>query len=411
MNNKLFLVLIAVASLFTTGALTAQTVTYTSGSHVDTWDPIFPPSVEVSWQTTACTVVPAVGLSANWTNPHKASQFGTTAHPWQTQTPAIFAAEWINAWGNIESTGSVPSAPGGHSWTKYSTPVTGTGEFVLDLLADNCSWIYLDGNLVGFQDPSGVFPPLRYPVTLSGNHTLEFIIFDGGSLAGGMYRLETNDGAVVFLDTDTDGLTDPEEILYGTDPGNPDTDGDGVNDGDEVAAGTDPTAPDVSDVDGDGVPDDEDAFPNDPNEATDTDSDGTGDNGDAFPNNPNETADTDGDGTGDNGDAFPNDPNEANDTDSDGVGNNSDACLSTDLGAGVTVGGLDVDIENIFFAASGCSTGDLVEEMVFDCSNSRNHGQFVSCVAKGTNSLKAMGVITGKEKGLIQRAAAEADIP
>jgi hypothetical protein len=367
MNNKLFLVLIAVASLFTTGALTAQTVTYTSGSHVDTWDPIFPPSVEVSWQTTACTVVPAVGLSANWTNPHKASQFGTTAHPWQTQTPAIFAAEWINAWGNIESTGSVPSAPGGHSWTKYSTPVTGTGEFVLDLLADNCSWIYLDGNLVGFQDPSGVFPPLRYPVTLSGNHTLEFIIFDGGGLAGGMYRLETNDGAVVFLDTDTDGLTDPEEILYGTDPGNPDTDGDGVNDGDEVAAGTDPTAPDVSDVDGDGVPDDEDAFPNDPNEATDTDS--------------------------------------------DGVGNNSDACLSTDLGAGVTVGGLDVDIENIFFAASGCSTGDLVEEMVFDCSNSRNHGQFVSCVAKGTNSLKAMGVITGKEKGLIQRAAAEADIP
>lgn len=63
-------------------------------------------------------------------------------------------------------------------------------------------------------------------------------------------------------DSDGDGLTDVEEGTLGTDPNNPDTDGDGVNDGDEVAAGTDPTTPNVIDSDGDGVPDDQDAFPN-----------------------------------------------------------------------------------------------------------------------------------------------------
>ncbi|MEM7084224.1 MAG: PA14 domain-containing protein, partial [Pseudomonadota bacterium] len=80
----------------------------------------------------------------------------------------------------------------------------------------------------------------------------------------------------------------------------------------------------TQDSDGDGVNDDEDAFPNDPNETTDSDGDGVGDNGDAFPNDPAETADSDGDGVGDNGDAFPNDPTETADSDGDGVGDNAD---------------------------------------------------------------------------------------
>ncbi len=79
-----------------------------------------------------------------------------------------------------------------------------------------------------------------------------------------------------------------------------------------------------TDIDNDGVADNEDAFPSDPNETADTDGDGTGDNADAFPLDPNETADTDGDGIGDNADAFPLDPNETIDTDRDGVGNNTD---------------------------------------------------------------------------------------
>ena len=69
------------------------------------------------------------------------------------------------------------------------------------------------------------------------------------------------------------------------------------------------------DTDGDGVPNDADAFPLDPAETIDTDSDGVGDNADA---------DDDGDGVGDDLDMFPLDPSESLDTDLDGIGNNAD---------------------------------------------------------------------------------------
>lgn len=254
MKIRLILPIVA-AALLIPGVVSAQTITtFTSGSHVDTWDPIFPATVDNNWPTTVCTTTPAVGLDANWINPHKAYQFGTNLHPWQGAQS--FTAEWINAWSNINSQGA-----GGHSWTKYSTEVSGNGEFVLNLLADNCSWIYLDGTLVGFQSSAQTHPAPTYPVSLNGTHTLEFVIFDGGGAAGGMFRLQTNTGTV-FADTDLDGLTDPEETLYNTDPTNPDTDGDGVSDGDEVDAGTDPTVVDTSDADGDGLADDVDACVN-----------------------------------------------------------------------------------------------------------------------------------------------------
>ena len=106
---------------------------------------------------------------------------------------------------------------------------------------------------------------------------------------------------------------------------------------------------DLRDRDDDGVPDTQDAFPDDPSETKDKDGDGIGNNSDncrsvrnpdqanqdgdsagdacdAFPTDPTETLDTDGDGVGDNTDAFPADPNETTDTDSDGVGDNGDNC-------------------------------------------------------------------------------------
>jgi hypothetical protein len=64
------------------------------------------------------------------------------------------------------------------------------------------------------------------------------------------------------------------------------------------------------DTDGDGVPDEQDAFPDDPAEWADTDDDGVGDNADAFPDDPSETTDTDNDGIGNNADT---------DDDGDGV--------------------------------------------------------------------------------------------
>lgn len=78
------------------------------------------------------------------------------------------------------------------------------------------------------------------------------------------------------------------------------------------------------DSDGDGVVDEEDRFPNDPEENADSDSDGLADNADAFPFDPAEQFDSDGDGVGDNQDVFPNDSRESADDDSDGVGNNAD---------------------------------------------------------------------------------------
>ncbi|WP_246814135.1 RICIN domain-containing protein [Ferrimonas balearica] len=76
------------------------------------------------------------------------------------------------------------------------------------------------------------------------------------------------------------------------------------------------------DRDGDGVADDNDAFPDDPNEWADSDGDNLGDNSDPFPLDPDN--DSDGDGFGVNDDAFPDDPNEWLDSDGDGQGDNSD---------------------------------------------------------------------------------------
>ena len=53
-------------------------------------------------------------------------------------------------------------------------------------------------------------------------------------------------------DRDHDGLTDDDEISYGTIIDNPDSDGDGLKDGEEYLHGTDPL---VKDTDGDGFTD------------------------------------------------------------------------------------------------------------------------------------------------------------
>ncbi len=112
-----------------------------------------------------------------------------------------------------------------------------------------------------------------------------------------------------------------------------------------------------TDFDGDKVPDDEDAFPNDPSESSDIDGDGKGDNSDddidgdgyfneddAFPLDKEEWLDTDGDGDGNNADPdddndgvpdgdddFPLDKTEWVDTDGDGEGNNADPDDDNDL--------------------------------------------------------------------------------
>lgn len=71
----------------------------------------------------------------------------------------------------------------------------------------------------------------------------------------------------------------------------------------------------ATDSDGDGTPDHQDAFPNDPSESMDSDRDGIGNNADP---------DDDDDGRLDVDDAFPLDPLESVDSDNDGLGNTAD---------------------------------------------------------------------------------------
>jgi len=122
----------------------------------------------------------------------------------------------------------------------------------------------------------------------------------------------------------------------------------------------------INDIDKDGVPDSEDAFPLDPSASIDTDNDGYPDKWnenknhndststpklelDDLPYDPNDRKDSDGDYVGDNTDVFPNDPNEQKDTDSDGIGDNSDINPNYNLSILLTIDKFKVTKKLDFF--------------------------------------------------------------
>ena len=84
---------------------------------------------------------------------------------------------------------------------------------------------------------------------------------------------------------------------------------------------------------------------------TDDDNDGISDDQDALPNNPNEQQDSDGDGLGDNADAYPNDDTRQYLTLDDALANVTDDALNACLTAG---------------AGNMATAGELVS---LDCSN------------------------------------------
>lgn len=72
----------------------------------------------------------------------------------------------------------------------------------------------------------------------------------------------------------------------------------------------------------------------------------------------------------------------------------------------IVIDGCDTDVDD------RVHNGRYISVWIDECAvAAKNHGKFVSCVAKLSNELKKAGVITGKEKGAIQSCAAHADIP
>ncbi|MEJ6546659.1 MAG: gliding motility-associated C-terminal domain-containing protein, partial [Flavobacteriaceae bacterium] len=155
---------------------------------------------------------------------------------------------------------------------------------------------------------------------------------DGDSVPDCVDTDDDNDGVIdtadafpldpaEWADTDADGIGNNADL---------DDDNDGQSDYNELVCGSDPldqyskssdidsdSIPDCvdEDKDGDGVLNDQDAFPEDSSESVDTDGDGLGDNFEV---------DDDNDGYLDTNDAFPLDPNEWADADNDGIGDNAD---------------------------------------------------------------------------------------
>jgi hypothetical protein len=105
------------------------------------------------------------------------------------------------------------------------------------------------------------------------------------------------------------------------------------------------------------------------------------------------------------------------DCDDDGVLNADDLCPFTVVPATFDLWNTTCNIsglDTIFLSGEfiGCSLAEVLEESLDACDALplRNHGKFVSCVAKATNMLKKHKVISGAQKGQIQSCAAQTDI-
>ena len=94
-------------------------------------------------------------------------------------------------------------------------------------------------------------------------------------------------------------------------------------------------------------------------------------------------------------------------SDGDGVPDGRDFCLGSDASATVVIDACNSGVANSQIT-NGCKISDLIEGCADGASN---HGKFVSCVTKVTNTLKKNGTITNAQKGAIQSCAAGASIP
>jgi hypothetical protein len=124
---------------------------------------------------------------------------------------------------------------------------------------------------------------------------------------------------------------------------------------------------------------------------------------DNCPDVPNpDQVDSDSDGQGDACDPTPYpDPcaGAGGDSDNDGICGDIDNCPDSDLSSTVVIYSCDSGVPNQIVVA-GCSIMDGIK-----ACPTESQGQLSSCVSRLTNSLKFAGLITGKEKGRIQKCA------
>ena len=95
------------------------------------------------------------------------------------------------------------------------------------------------------------------------------------------------------------------------------------------------------------------------------------------------------------------------DGDGDGISDDGDQCPDSNADTTVIIGSCDSGVENDLFD-TGCKMSDHIAQCA---AGAKNHGKFVSCVAILTNGWMKAKLISGREKGLIQRCAAIAAIP
>jgi hypothetical protein len=67
------------------------------------------------------------------------------------------------------------------------------------------------------------------------------------------------------------------------------------------------------------------------------------------------------------------------------------------------IGGNDSGVPNTLFN-TGCTSSDLIAQIA---AGAANHGGFVSGVAQLTNEWVAGGIISGRQRGAVQSAAAK----
>ena len=167
--------------------------------------------------------------------------------------------------------------------------------------------------------------------TTTTGTTTDTTTLENGTATADITPAETNP------DLDGDGVSNTEDAFPNNDQETADTDSDTIGDNEDncpADANTDQLNTDGdtqgnvcdADDDNDGLPDTAEAGMGTNPLLVDTDGDGVNDNVDAFPLDPAETTDTDGDGVGDNADVFPNDASETTDTDGDTIGDNGDNC-------------------------------------------------------------------------------------